>query len=374
MVRTHLTPSSTSTCLTAGICATLAICSRPRMCPRSQVSLCQTLARLTMPPALPCHMLTQLCTCADAGRLLPPGCACGQPPLHAALCALLDESFAGPACARWPCAHVHAHMCACLWLWRAGVTTPMTYFGMWRSFFGWHKEDADLYSINFHHFGAPKVMTGHHHHVDTSMTTKREPAPAHSTEPRCRVPNSPACSCIQRLCLHLPRHRNAFPHMATPKSVSLRSPPCLPASCARAQPPTSTSLPVCARTPPSPSLPHRSGTAFRHTTKPSLSAWRPGCSLRRPKSAAPSCATRTSSSAPTCCVPTTSSTCRCAHRATHARSPPVERTQRTVGLHALLPEPALLDGSCMAGLRIPFCMGGQQILFLHEWAEDTFLP
>mmetsp|Transcript_18452 Transcript_18452/g.39647 ORF Transcript_18452/g.39647 Transcript_18452/m.39647 type:complete len:650 (+) Transcript_18452:443-2392(+) len=38
-----------------------------------------------------------------------------------------------------------------------GVTTPMTYFGMWRSFFGWHKEDADLLSINYLHFGAPKV-------------------------------------------------------------------------------------------------------------------------------------------------------------------------------------------------------------------------
>ncbi|KAG2450697.1 hypothetical protein HYH02_004535 [Chlamydomonas schloesseri] len=38
-----------------------------------------------------------------------------------------------------------------------GVTTPMTYFGMWRSFFGWHKEDADLYSVNFLHWGAPKV-------------------------------------------------------------------------------------------------------------------------------------------------------------------------------------------------------------------------
>ena len=39
----------------------------------------------------------------------------------------------------------------------AGVTTPMTYFGMWRSFFGWHKEDADLLSINFLHWGAPKM-------------------------------------------------------------------------------------------------------------------------------------------------------------------------------------------------------------------------
>ncbi|GAB4817665.1 hypothetical protein N2152v2_004711 [Parachlorella kessleri] len=43
-----------------------------------------------------------------------------------------------------------------------GVTTPMTYFGMWKqeglsSFSGWHKEDVDLNSINYLHFGAPKV-------------------------------------------------------------------------------------------------------------------------------------------------------------------------------------------------------------------------
>ncbi|KAJ8598798.1 hypothetical protein CTAYLR_008651 [Chrysophaeum taylorii] len=41
-----------------------------------------------------------------------------------------------------------------------GVTEPMVYVGAWRALFAWHVEDANLYSINLIHFGAPKSWYG----------------------------------------------------------------------------------------------------------------------------------------------------------------------------------------------------------------------
>lgn len=41
-----------------------------------------------------------------------------------------------------------------------GVTEPMLYVGAWRALFAWHIEDANLYSINLIHFGAPKSWYG----------------------------------------------------------------------------------------------------------------------------------------------------------------------------------------------------------------------
>jgi len=41
-----------------------------------------------------------------------------------------------------------------------GVTEPMIYVGSWRALFAWHVEDANLYSINLLHFGAPKSWYG----------------------------------------------------------------------------------------------------------------------------------------------------------------------------------------------------------------------
>ena len=38
----------------------------------------------------------------------------------------------------------------------SGINMPYIYVGGWKTMFGWHKEDLDLYSINFLHIGAPK--------------------------------------------------------------------------------------------------------------------------------------------------------------------------------------------------------------------------
>ena len=41
-----------------------------------------------------------------------------------------------------------------------GINSPYLYFGSERTMFAWHVEDYNMASINFQHFGSPKIWYG----------------------------------------------------------------------------------------------------------------------------------------------------------------------------------------------------------------------
>jgi len=40
----------------------------------------------------------------------------------------------------------------------SGINQPYLYAGCWKSMFGWHTEDFDLFSINYLHYGKSKFL------------------------------------------------------------------------------------------------------------------------------------------------------------------------------------------------------------------------
>mgnify|MGYP001802970173 CR=1 FL=1 len=41
-----------------------------------------------------------------------------------------------------------------------GINSPYLYFGSYRTMFAWHVEDYNMASINYQHFGSPKIWYG----------------------------------------------------------------------------------------------------------------------------------------------------------------------------------------------------------------------
>ncbi len=60
-------------------------------------------------------------------------------------------------CSGWHLDRLDTILSQCAGKALGGITRAMLYFGSWRAMFAWHKEDLDLYSINYLHGGAPKL-------------------------------------------------------------------------------------------------------------------------------------------------------------------------------------------------------------------------
>lgn len=60
-------------------------------------------------------------------------------------------------CSGWHLDRLDTVLSQCAGKSLGGITRAMLYFGSWRAMFAWHKEDLDLYSINYLHGGAPKL-------------------------------------------------------------------------------------------------------------------------------------------------------------------------------------------------------------------------
>ena len=76
-----------------------------------------------------------------------------SPPLYGADNAVTIMNTKSP----WNLSHINSTLSKGIVRNISGVNQPYTYFGSWKSFFAWHKEDMDLYGINYLHYGKPKL-------------------------------------------------------------------------------------------------------------------------------------------------------------------------------------------------------------------------